>query len=183
MADILKNFSYGHITVAPSPQTTGTTLSMNNADSDDFEDPLAIGYNVVVYPANQIPLSTNAEIVRVTAKGAHDSGGVGHTQFTILRNQEGSSTRSIQVGDQISASVTKKLFDDIYSYIDSQASTGFEYKEHDKTATYVYVGYEHATDGSWYIYRRTRSSGVREYATGASSYATNWTGRAGLTYS
>ena len=141
MADILKNFSYGHITVAPSPQTTGTTLSMNNADSDDFEDPLAIGYNVVVYPANQIPLSTNAEIVRVTAKGAHDSGGVGHTQFTILRNQEGSSTRSIQVGDQISASVTKKLFDDIYSYIDSQASTGFEYKEHDMTSSYVYVGY------------------------------------------
>ena len=41
---------------------------------------------------------------------------------------------------------------------------------------------ELTSDGSWYIYRRTRATNVREYATGASNYATNWTGRAGLTY-
>jgi hypothetical protein len=66
------------------------------------------------------------------------------------------------------------------SLLSGNTEMGFQNEE--LTSTYAYVGYEHATDGSWYIYRRTRSSGVREYATGASSYATNWTGRAGLTY-
>ena len=47
---------------------------------------------------------------------------------------------------------------------------------------YVYVGYEHITDGSWYIYRRTRATNLRQCASGVSSYSTNWTGRSGLTY-
>lgn len=55
-------------------------------------------------------------------------------------------------------------------------------QDQELTATYAYVGYENSNDGSWYIYRRTRATNVREYATGASSYATNWTGRSGLTY-
>ena len=49
-------------------------------------------------------------------------------------------------------------------------------------STYVYVGYEHVSNGSWYIYRRTRATNTREYASGGSSYSTNWTGRAGLSY-
>ncbi len=48
---------------------------------------------------------------------------------------------------------------------------------------YVYVGYEHITDGSWFIYRRTRATNVKLYASGASNYATNWTNRVSLTYS
>lgn len=51
------------------------------------------------------------------------------------------------------------------------------------TSTYAYVGYEHETSGVWYIYRRTRSSNTRLYASGSSSYSTNWTNRAGLSYS
>ena len=53
----------------------------------------------------------------------------------------------------------------------------------DYNSTYAYAGYEHISDGSWYIYRRTRATNVRQYATGSSDFATNWTGRAGLTYS
>lgn len=52
----------------------------------------------------------------------------------------------------------------------------------DYATNYVYVGYS-APSGAWYIYRRTYSSDLRQYATGASSYATNWTNRASLTYS
>lgn len=55
-------------------------------------------------------------------------------------------------------------------------------QDQELTATYAYVGYENSNDGSWYIYRRTRATNVREYATGASSYATNWTNRGSLSY-
>jgi hypothetical protein len=48
---------------------------------------------------------------------------------------------------------------------------------------YVYVPYEHISDGSWFIYRRTRATNVRLYASGASNYATNWANRESLTYS
>ena len=61
-------------------------------------------------------------------------------------------------------------------------ATGYSLQNEDRDATYAYVGYENTSDNSWYIYRRTRATNVREYATGASSYATNWTGRSGLTY-
>ena len=55
-------------------------------------------------------------------------------------------------------------------------------QDQELTATYAYVGYENTSDISWYIYRRTRATNVREYATGLSSYATNWTNRGSLTY-
>lgn len=61
------------------------------------------------------------------------------------------------------------------------AFSGYEFQDFEKTGTYAYVGYEHP-GGGWFVYRRTLASNVRETATGASSYATNWSGRAGLTY-
>ena len=55
-------------------------------------------------------------------------------------------------------------------------------QDQELTATYAYVGYENTSDSSWYIYRRTRATNVREYATGLSIYATNWSNRGSLTY-
>ena len=60
-------------------------------------------------------------------------------------------------------------------------ATGYSLQNEDRDASYAYVGYK-KTAGDWYIYRRTRATNVREYATGASSYATNWTNRGSLTY-
>lgn len=54
-------------------------------------------------------------------------------------------------------------------------------QDQETTSTYAYVGYESA-DNDWYIYRRTRATNARQYATGASSYSTNWTSRSSLTY-
>ena len=51
----------------------------------------AVPFNVVVWPAGQQPVATNAEIVRVTAR-ATDT-------LTITRTQEGTSARSIIIGD------------------------------------------------------------------------------------
>lgn len=62
------------------------------------------------------------------------------------------------------------------------SNTNERLQNEDRDATYAYVGYENTSDSSWYIYRRTRATNVREYATGASSYATNWTNRNVLIY-
>lgn len=62
------------------------------------------------------------------------------------------------------------------------STTNDQFQNEERTDTYVYVGYENSVDNSWYIYRRTRATNLREYATGANNYATNWAGRAGLTY-
>ncbi len=115
MADPRKNFSYGRISVAPSPASSGTTLSITNADATQFLDPATDGgaYNVTIWPANQIPLSSNSEILRVTAKGAANTGGSGHTQLTVVRTQEATIARTIQVGDQIAQTITKKTLDDL----------------------------------------------------------------------
>ena len=57
----------------------------------------------------------------------------------------------------------------------------FSLQNQETTVAFAYVGYK-ATEGDWYIYRRTRSTNLREYATGLSNYATNWTNRASLSY-
>ena len=62
------------------------------------------------------------------------------------------------------------------------SNTNDQLQDQELTDTYAYVGYENSNDGSWYIYRRTRATNLRQYATGLTDYATNWTGRAGLTY-
>lgn len=112
--DAHKNFAYAHVSVAPSPATSGTTLSVTNSDAALLDDPASVGqYNVTIWAANQMPLSTNAEILRITAKGAADSGGSGHTELTVVRTQESTSARSVQVGDQVAVSITKKIVTDI----------------------------------------------------------------------
>ena len=60
-------------------------------------------------------------------------------------------------------------------------STDFTLQDQDRDATYAYVGYK-KTSGDWYIYRRTRATNTRQYATGVSSYSTNWTNRNVLIY-
>lgn len=61
-------------------------------------------------------------------------------------------------------------------------ATNDRLQDQELTNTYAYVGYENTSDNSWYIYRRTRATNLRQYATGASDYATNWTNRGSLTY-
>src|SRR5262245_13253975 len=98
------NFGYSTVATAPSPAASGTTLTP--ADAIAFPDPASIGpYNVTVWPISETPIRTNAEIVRVTAKSG--------SQLTITRAQEGTSARSILVGDQLALAITKKVITDI----------------------------------------------------------------------
>lgn len=100
MPDALANFAYSTVLTAPSPAASGTSLVVQSGHGTRFP---AVPFNVVVWPANQQPLSSNAEIIRVTT--------ISTDTFTITRTQEGTSARSIQVGDQISQNITKLMLD------------------------------------------------------------------------
>lgn len=100
--DAYENFAYGTVATAPSPATTGTSLIVGAGQGALFP---AAPFNVVVWPTGSQPNATNAEIVRVTNKSTDT--------FTITREQEGTSARTIVVGDQVAAAWTAKFAEDI----------------------------------------------------------------------
>ena len=104
MFDEHSNFGYSTVAVAPSPADSGTTLEIEAGEGALFT--AAAPFNATVWPANELPLSTNAEIVRVTSKGTGDD-------WTIVRAQENSTAKSIAVGYQIALTITKKVITDI----------------------------------------------------------------------
>ncbi len=99
------NFGYGTVYTAPSPAASGTSLVLNSGQGALFPDPAIAQYNVTIWPISTQPTSTNAEIVRVTAKSTDT--------LTITRTQESTSARTIVVGDQVALTITKKNVTDI----------------------------------------------------------------------
>ena len=102
MPDVHKNFAYGTVATAPSPATSGTSLVVTAGQGALFPTP---PFNATVWPTAVQPLSTNAEIIRVT--------GIATDTLTIVRAQEGSSARTVVIGDQIAATITNKSLTDI----------------------------------------------------------------------
>jgi hypothetical protein len=96
-----KNFAYSTVATVPSPAISGLSLLVQSGDGALFPP---VPFNATVWPASAQPLTSNAEVVRVTAF-ATDT-------LTIVRAQEGSSARSITIGDQIAASITGKTMTD-----------------------------------------------------------------------
>ena len=90
-----KNFAYTTVATAPSPATSGTSLVVAAGTGTKFP---AVPFYATVWPIGQMPSTTNAEIVLVTQ--------VSTDTFTITRMQEGTSARTIIIGDQISATIT-----------------------------------------------------------------------------
>lgn len=97
MPDSHKNFALSAVATAPSPATSGTSLVVTLGEGALFPTP---PFNATVWPAGTNPISTNAEIVRVTA--------ISTDTLTIIRTQEGTAARTIVVGDQIAATLTAK---------------------------------------------------------------------------
>jgi hypothetical protein len=99
-----KNLAISAVAVAPSPASSGTSLSVVTGQGALFQ---AAPFNVTISPPNVMQTPANAEIARVTAK----TGDV----FTIVRAQEGTTARAIAVGDIIAATITVKTVTDIES--------------------------------------------------------------------
>lgn len=106
--DDRKNFAYSTVATAPSPATSGTSLVVASGEGALFP---STPFNAVAWPAGTLPLASNAEVVRVTARSTDT--------LTITRAQEGSSAKSIAVGWQIGANVTDKTFDDLETVLKS----------------------------------------------------------------
>src|SRR3972149_387067 len=104
--DSHKNFSYSTVVTAPSPADSGTSLVVTASEGALFP---TVPFNATVWPTGVQPLTTNAEIVRVTA--------ISTDTFTITRAQESSTARSIVVGDQIAATITAKTLTDAESHL------------------------------------------------------------------
>lgn len=100
--DAHANLAYSTVLTAPSPATSGTSLVVQSGDGAKFP---AVPFNATVWPISQQPTTTNAEIVRVT--------NISTDTLTITRTQESTSARTIGVGDQIAATITKKTLTDI----------------------------------------------------------------------
>jgi hypothetical protein len=100
--DAHANFAYSTVATAPSPATSGTSLVV--AAGDGAKMP-SVPFNATVWATGANAISTNAEIVRVTA--------ISTDTLTITRAQESSTARTVVVGDQIAATITKKTFTDI----------------------------------------------------------------------
>jgi hypothetical protein len=127
--DAHSNGAYSTVLTAPSPATSGTSLVVQSGDGTRFP---AVPFNATVYPAGAQPLfanGANAEIVRVTA--------ISTDTFTITRAQEGTSARSIVVGDQIVAGVTKKTLTDIEVPGEQAASATVATSETTTSTTYT----------------------------------------------
>ena len=101
MADDHKNFAYSTIVTAPSPAASGTSLTVVMEQARLFPD---VPFNATVWPTGAQPITTNAEIIRVTDRTDN--------VFTIERAQEGTNARTVLVGDQIAATLTAKSLTD-----------------------------------------------------------------------
>ena len=105
------NFAYGTVATAPSPATSGTSLVLTSGHGARFPTP---PFNAVIWVAGASALSSNAEVVRVTAKSTDT--------LTITRAQEGSSARTVVVGDQIAAAITSKTLTDVETALNNLAA-------------------------------------------------------------
>lgn len=102
MSDAHKNFAYSTVATAPSPATTGTSLVFAAGGGALMPAP---PFNMTVWPVSVQPLTSNAEIIRVTA--------IATDTATIVRQREGTTARTIVVGDQIAATITQKTLNDV----------------------------------------------------------------------
>ncbi len=102
----IANLAYSQVAVAPSPATSGTSITVANGQGALFP---STNFCLTAYPPNSNPLASNAEILFCTSR----TGDV----FTVTRAQEGTSSKSILTGWQIANTATVLIFTEIINAI------------------------------------------------------------------
>lgn len=105
------------VLTAPSPAASGTTLTVSAAWAAKIAA-LTLPVQLAVSPATTEPDDSNTEIVRCTA--ADGVTGI----LTLTRTQEGTSARTIIVGDRIRLAKTKFHLDAWETAINARIATG-----------------------------------------------------------
>lgn len=111
--DAHANLAITNVATAPSPPTTGTSLTVTTGAGSLFP---ATPFNCTIYPPSTIPTQSSAEIIRVTAV-------VGDV-LTITRAQEGTTAKAIKAGWLIANTATAITFTDIEDSIIQFISAG-----------------------------------------------------------
>lgn len=93
--DQIENFAIATLTAGISAVDVSMTV-----DNGALYPTPGNGFNVVVWPAGQMPLLTNSEIMRVTARATN--------VLTISRAQEGTTAKAFPIGTQVAMARTKK---------------------------------------------------------------------------
>jgi prepilin-type N-terminal cleavage/methylation domain-containing protein len=84
--------SLSAVATAPVPASSGTSLTVTSGQGSRFP---TTPFEATIWPAGSVPSSSNAEIVLVTA--------IATDTLTITRAQEGTTARTVVIGDQIAA--------------------------------------------------------------------------------
>ena len=115
----IENLALGYVKTAPSPATTGTSLTLETNEGARFPETTDSSFYATLMPADANPHSDNSEVVEVTDR----TGDV----LTIVREQRGTTAQSVGVGWIVLNSVYKEDLDDLKgsnSFIFSETPTG-----------------------------------------------------------
>jgi hypothetical protein len=100
----LLNLPLTAVATAPSPPTSGATLTITTGEGATRLP--AVPFYATIGPANTPLTLANAEIVLVTAKS-------GDQVTAMTRAQGGTTARTVVIGDQFFASITKEMLEAI----------------------------------------------------------------------
>src|ERR1035437_3794105 len=95
--DQVKNFSISIVQTAPSPATSGTSLTVSTGQGSLFPTG---SFDLTMWPPNVQPNSFNAEIARCSFSG---------DVATLTRHQYGTTAQAVGVGWQVAQNVTAQL--------------------------------------------------------------------------
>lgn len=96
--DAFKNFAYSTVATAPTPATSGLSLTLAAGEGARF--PTA-NFTIAVWAVGAQPLSSNAEIIRVDSRS-------GDVLTLKKRAAESTVARTVIVGDQVSEVISVK---------------------------------------------------------------------------
>ena len=99
------NFAYSTVLVGPNTPVAGTTLSVQVGHGSRFP---AAPFLAIVWPNGSDPTPDNAEIILVGAR-------TGDAFSSITRAREGTTARTIGVGDRIQMGITKAIMEELYA--------------------------------------------------------------------
>jgi hypothetical protein len=95
------NLALGYVATAPSPATTGTSLTLDSGEGARFPQPSTDGnFYVTAMPPGENPNVDNSEILQVTARSTDT--------LTIVREQGDTTAKTIKAGWIILQSIYKE---------------------------------------------------------------------------
>lgn len=106
MINFVKELATSTVAVAPSPATSGTSLTVETGHGSRFGSSYSIPFYLVAHPDNELPTEDNAEFLKVTA--------ISGDTFTIVRGTmigyTTPSAKSIAVGWRVSLPIVTTDF-------------------------------------------------------------------------